>query len=64
MVFVVYRCMYLVRNNFKAAQPLLKVDYGLTTTQLGYIGLAFSITYGIGKTAVGYFADGRNTKNS
>lgn len=62
VVFVVYLCMYLIRNNFKAAQPLLKSDYGISTTQLGYIGLAFSITYGIGKTALGYFADGRNSK--
>lgn len=62
VVFLVYLCMYLIRNNFKAAQPLLKSEYGLSTTQLGYIGLAFSITYGIGKTAVGFFADGRNSK--
>ncbi|WP_281247982.1 MFS transporter [Corynebacterium aquilae] len=62
VVFVAYMCMYLVRNNFKAAQPLLKEQYGLTTLELGYIGLAFSITYGIGKTALGYVIDGRNTK--
>ncbi|AZA10830.1 hexose-6-phosphate:phosphate antiporter [Corynebacterium gerontici] len=62
VVFVVYLCMYLVRNNFKAAQPLLKEQYGLSTLELGYIGLAFSITYGIGKTLLGYLIDGRNTK--
>ena len=45
VVFFVYMAMYLIRNNFKAAQPLLKEEIGLTTLELGYIGLAFSITY-------------------
>lgn len=49
VVFFVYMAMYLIRNNFKAAQPLLKEEIGLTTLELGYIGLAFSITYGLGK---------------
>ena len=31
-------------------------------TQLGMIGLGFSITYGVGKTLVSYYADGKNTK--
>lgn len=50
------------RNNFKAAQPMLKEELGITTLQLGYIGLAFSITYGLGKSLIGYMIDGRNTK--
>lgn len=62
VVFIVYMCMYFIRNNFKVAQPLLKEEFGLTTTELGYIGLAFSITYGIGKTLLGYFVDGHNSK--
>ncbi len=62
VVFFVYMSMYLIRNNFKAAQPLLKEEYGLSTLELGYIGLAFSITYGLGKTLVGYFVDGKNSK--
>lgn len=62
VVFLTYMAMYLIRNNFKAAQPLLKEEYGLTTLQLGYIGLAFSITYGLGKSLLGYFIDGKNTK--
>lgn len=49
VVFFVYMAMYLIRNNFKAAQPLLKEEIGLTTLELGYIGLAFSITYGFRK---------------
>lgn len=62
VVFLTYMAMYLIRNNFKAAQPMLKDQTGLTTLDLGYIGLAFSITYGLGKTLLGYFIDGRNTK--
>ena len=62
VVFLTYMAMYLIRNNFKAAQPLLKDQFGLTTLELGYIGLAFSITYGLGKTLLGYVVDGRNTK--
>lgn len=62
VVFFFYMAMYLIRNNFKAAQPLLKEEIGLSTLELGYIGLAFSITYGLGKTLLGYFVDGRNTK--
>jgi OPA family hexose phosphate transport protein UhpT-like MFS transporter len=61
VVFLSYMAMYLIRNNFKAAQPDLK-KAGISTTQLGQIGLAFSITYGIGKTVVGYWADGKNSK--
>ena len=62
VVFLTYMAIYLIRNNFKAAQPMLKDQTGLTTLDLGYIGLAFSITYGLGKTLLGYFIDGRNTK--
>lgn len=62
VVFLVYMSMYLIRNNFKAAQPFLKEQYGISTLELGYIGLAFSIIYVVGKTALGYFIDGKNTK--
>lgn len=62
VVFLCYMAMYLIRNNFKAAQPLMKEQLGLSTTQLGQIGFAFSITYGVGKTLLGYFIDGKNSK--
>lgn len=58
---LVYSGMYLLRYNFKAAQPLLK-DYGFTTTDLGNIGVGFSIAYGLGRVILGYFIDGKNTK--
>lgn len=62
VVFSVYACMYLIRNNFKAGQPLLKQQLGFTTSELGYIGFGFSITYAMGKTILGYFIDGKNAK--
>ena len=61
-VFLGYMAMYLIRNNFKAAGPSLKDQMGMTTTQLGLIGVGFSITYGGCKALVGFYIDGRNTK--
>lgn len=62
VVIIAYMAMYFIRNNFKASSGMMKDQLGFTTTQLGQIGLAFSITYGIGKTLLGYISDGRNTK--
>ncbi len=62
VVFLCYMAMYLVRKNFNIAQNDMMASYGLTLTQLGMIGLGFSLTYGIGKTVLSYFADGKNTK--
>lgn len=62
VVFIGYMAMYLVRKNFNVAQNDMISTYGLSMTQLGLIGLGFSITYGIGKTVVSYYADGKNTK--
>ncbi|MEQ1530526.1 MAG: hypothetical protein ABL925_14520, partial [Methylococcales bacterium] len=62
VVFTTYIAMYLIRYNFKASSGMLKDQLGISTTQIGQIGLAFSITYGIGKTLVGYFVDGKNAK--
>jgi OPA family hexose phosphate transport protein UhpT-like MFS transporter len=61
-VFLGYMAMYLIRNNFKAAGPMLKEQLDMTTTELGLIGLGFSITYGGCKALVGFYIDGKNTK--
>lgn len=63
VVFVSYMVMYLIRKNYNIAQNDMISDYGMSLTQLGTIGLGFSITYGIGKTALNYWADGKNSKN-
>ncbi len=62
VVFIGYLTMYLIRKNFNIAQNDMISTYGLSMTQLGMIGLGFSITYGVGKTPVSYYADGKNTK--
>ncbi|AGH81155.1 sugar phosphate antiporter [Psychromonas sp. CNPT3] len=63
VIFVSYMVMYLVRKNFNVAQNDMISDYGMSLTQLGTIGLGFSITYGIGKTALNYWSGGKNSKN-
>lgn len=62
VVFIGYMTMYFIRKNFNIAQNDMMSTYGLSMTELGMIGLGFSITYGIGKTLVSYYADGKNTK--
>ena len=62
VLIVVYGGFYLLRTNFKAAQPLLKEQAGLSTAELGTIGFAFSLTYGFGGLILGFLCDGRNTK--
>lgn len=63
VVFISYLVMYLIRKNFNIAQNDMISDYGMSLTQLGTIGLGFSITYGLGKTLLNYWADGKNSKN-
>ena len=63
VVFISYMVMYLIRKNYNIAQNDMINDYGMSLTQLGTIGLGFSITYGLGKTALNYWADGKNSKN-
>lgn len=62
VVIIGYAGFYLLRTNFKSAQPFLQDQIGLTTTQLGTIGFLFSLTYGFGGLLLGFFFDGRNTK--
>lgn len=64
VVFIGYLTMYLIRKNFNIAQNDMISTYGLSMTQLGMIGLGFSITYGVGKTLVSYYADGKTPNNS
>lgn len=62
VVFIGYLSMYMIRKNFNIAQNDMIQDYGLSFTDLGLIGLGFSITYGLGKTVTTYYFDGKNTK--
>ncbi len=49
VVFIGYLTVYLIRKNFNIAQNDMISTYGLSMTQLGMIGLGFSITYGVGR---------------
>lgn len=62
VLVVGYGGFYLLRTNFKSAQPFLVDQVGLTTTELGTIGFGFSLTYGFGGLVLGFFIDGKNTK--
>ena len=46
VLIIAYGGFYLLRTNFKSAQPFLVEQTGLTTSDLGYIGFGFSLTYG------------------
>ncbi|WP_216378844.1 hexose-6-phosphate:phosphate antiporter [Arcanobacterium phocae] len=59
-----YGAFYLLRTNFKAAQPELITQAGFSTTELGLIGFAFSLTYGFGGLFLGFYFDGKNTKKA
>ncbi|MEW6860736.1 hexose-6-phosphate:phosphate antiporter [Trueperella pyogenes] len=59
-----YGAFYLLRTNFKAAQPELINQAGFSTTELGVIGFAFSLTYGFGGLILGFYLDGKNTKKA
>ena len=62
VLIIAYGGFYLLRTNFKSAQPFLVEQTGLTTSDLGYIGFGFSLTYGFGGLILGFFIDGKNTK--
>ncbi|MDF7663924.1 hexose-6-phosphate:phosphate antiporter [Bifidobacterium sp. ESL0763] len=62
MIIILYSTMYLIRNNFKAAQPLMKSQLGFTTAELGTIGFVFSLVYGFGKIVVAYLVANKDTK--
>ena len=63
VVFIGYLVMYLIRKNFNVAQNDMIADYGMSLTELGTIGVGFSITYGLGKTLLNYWSEGKNNKN-
>ncbi|WP_244263222.1 hexose-6-phosphate:phosphate antiporter [Winkia neuii] len=64
VLIVAYGAFYLLRTNFKAAQPELINQAGFSTTELGVIGFAFSLTYGFGGLFLGFYFDGKNTKKA
>ena len=64
VLVVVYGGFYLLRTNFKSAQPFLQEQMGISTTELGLIGFGFSLVYGFGGLILGFFLDGKNAKKA
>lgn len=52
-----YAACYLVRNNIAVVSDILMSEYGWTTARIGAILAGFSVTYGIGKLAMGVVVD-------
>lgn len=61
-VFIGYAAYYLIRKNFSLAIPYLIDEYGFTKADLGMVGVAFSLTYGLSKFIMGNISDRSNPK--
>jgi len=57
-----YAGLYLVRKNFSLAKPYLINEMGFTTGDVGLIGCALSLAYGISKFYMGHLADRSNPR--
>ena len=55
--FIAYATFYLVRNNFAPVADSISRALQYDTVMIGKIGMATSLSYGIGKFVMGYFAD-------
>ncbi|MCB1117342.1 MAG: phosphoglycerate transporter protein PgtP [Chlamydiia bacterium] len=57
-----YAMFYLTRKSFNAAKPALMEGLGLTITDLGILGTAFSLAYGLSKFLSGVLGDRSNPR--
>ena len=58
-----YAGFYLVRKNFSLAKPYLINELNFSTGDVGLIGCALSIAYGISKFYMGHLADRANPRH-
>lgn len=61
-VFIGYAAYYLIRKNFSLAIPYLIDEYGFSKAELGTVGVALSLAYGISKFVMGNVSDRSNPK--
>lgn len=61
-IFLGYAGYYIIRKNFTIASPYLIENYGFTPIQIGMIGTALSISYGISKFVMGSLSDKCNPR--
>ncbi|MEK7703552.1 MAG: MFS transporter [Myxococcota bacterium] len=60
--FFGYAILYFCRKNISAALPVMATDLGYANVQLGLIGTALYVTYGLGKFLNGIMADRANIR--
>jgi len=60
--FFGYVVFYLVRKNISVALPEIGKEFGYSNTELGVIGTALYVTYGIGKFVNGVLGDMANIR--
>ncbi|SUT86812.1 glycerol-3-phosphate transporter [Actinobacillus ureae] len=61
-VFIDYVAYYLICKNFSLAMPYLIQEYGFSKADLGTVGVALSLAYGISKFVMGNVSDRSNPK--
>ncbi|MEJ8554851.1 glycerol-3-phosphate transporter [Tepidibacter sp. Z1-5] len=61
-IFIGYAAYYFIRKNFNMAVPYLIETYGFTKTQIGLVGSALGLSYGISKFIMGNISDRCNPR--
>ena len=60
--FIGYTIFYLCKKNIAVALPGISDEFGYSMTELGILGSALYLTYGIGKFVNGVLADGSDVR--
>ena len=61
-IFVGYAGYYFIRKNYNMAMPYMSEEYGYSITQLGLIGAAIGLAYGLSKFVMGALCDRSNPR--
>ncbi|QEK10903.1 glycerol-3-phosphate transporter [Crassaminicella thermophila] len=61
-IFIGYAAYYFIRKNFNMAVPYLIETYGYTKAQIGIVGSALGLSYGLSKFIMGNVSDRCNPR--
>jgi len=61
-IFIGYAAYYFIRKNFNMAAPYLIETYDYSKTQIGFVGSALGLAYGISKFVMGNVSDRCNPR--
>lgn len=61
-IFIGYAAYYFIRKNFNMAAPYLIETYGYSKAQIGFVGSALGLAYGISKFVMGNVSDRCNPR--